>query len=189
MLKPENYDQTTAATGEGFKQLPPGAYVCKIMGARMELTRSGKEVLVLAFDIIEGEHKNFYTEIYDRKVIANKDTKWPGTYRQLTQGNSTQFFKGMITAIEKSNSGYSLENANWDETTMKGKVFGGIFGEEEFLAQDGKVKTTTRLQWVRSIESIKGDVTIPSIKKLKRDEVSSAFGGHDVPNADEEIPF
>ena len=49
---------------------------------------------------------------------------------------------------------------------MVGKVFGGIFGLEEFtLPTDGRTITFTRLRFVRSTKNI-SEANIPSVKLL-----------------------
>ena len=76
-----------------------------------------------------------------------------------------QAFKRFTTSVERSNEGYTW---NWDELSLKGKMFGGVFGREEFLTKDGKLKFTTKCRFPRSIESIrKGDFTIPDDKLHK----------------------
>lgn len=184
MQKPENYDQEEAFTGE-FKSINPGGHICKIMGSKIDTTTTGKEVLIIRFDVTEGPAKDFYSEQFDRKILTNKDAKWQGVYRQLTEGTSLKFFKGMITAIENSNSGYKW---NWDETTLKGKLFGGVFGQEEFIGQDGQIHLATKCRFIRSVEQIRKGVEIPEIKRINKSDAAAAFGGHDVA-PDEEIPF
>ena len=178
MQKPSEWESTQAATGD-FKSVTPGGHICKIISARVEQTSQGKEVLVIAFDIVEGADKNFYTDLYDKAVITNKDAKWQGTYRQLTQGDSLKFFKGLITAIENSNSGYKWD---FNEASLKGKLFGGVFGQEEWVNNKGEVKLSTKCRWIRSVEQVRKGVDVPEIKRVKRDDTAkSMFGGTDEP--------
>jgi len=181
MNKPEGYDQEQAFTGD-YKSVTPGGHICKIQGARIETTRDGADILVVAFDIVEGPCANFYTEQFDRAIIGNKDAKWQGTYRQFVDGSGLKFFKGMITAIENSNSGYKW---NWDEKTLKGKLFGGVFGQEEWLNKEGKIKLSTKCRFIRSVEQIRKGVDVPEIKRLQG---ANQFG-HDVKPDDTDINF
>ena len=185
MDKPLNYDSEQAATGE-YKIFPAGGYVCKILGAKVEQSQSGREMLVLRMDVAEGDYKNYFTQLWEEKVQTNKDAKWGCVYRQLTDGDSTKFFKGMIVAIEKSNPKYQW---NWEESSLKNKLVGAIFGVEEFESnKDGSILKSSKIKWLRSVESIrKGDFTIPEIKRLDM-SAANAFGGHDVA-PDEEINF
>lgn len=188
MNKPENFDSEPAATGE-YKSLPAGGYVCKILGAKVEQSQSGKEMLVMRIDIAEGEYKDYFSQAWEEKVQVNKDAKWGCIYRQLTEGDSTKFFKGMLSAIEKSNPGYQWD---WKESGLKGKLVGAIFGEEEFESnKDGSIKKSCKIKWLRSVESIRsGDFKIPEVKRINT-SAASAFGGYDVPPPpdDDDINF
>lgn len=166
MIKPTDWDTTEAFTGE-FKTLKPGGYICKILGAKTETTRTGKEQLILMFDIAEGEFKGFYKEQHEKKFATNPNAQWLGVYRQLTGGESEKtnpFFKGMIYSIEASNNGYIW---NWQEQSLKGKLFGGVFGQEEYLNNSNEKKVATKLMYIRSVEQIRNGVEIPAIKKLQ----------------------
>jgi hypothetical protein len=119
MNKPQGYDESQAFTGD-FENLPAGAYVCTIQGAKLDTVGAdSKECIVLAFDISEGEYAGYFKRRFDGDTRSDK--KWPGTFRQITEGKSTPFFKGMITSIELSNKGYKWD---FDESKLKGKKMG-----------------------------------------------------------------
>lgn len=183
MQKPANWDAIQAFTGE-YETIAPGGYVCVIKDAKVEKTKSEKEVLVLAFDIAEGESKGFYQRKFDEAKKNNADAKWQGTYRQLTEGKSESFFKGVVTAIENSN------NFKWDfdEGKLKGKLFGGIFGQEEYMNSKNEVKLSTKCTAIRSVETIKKGVEIPPVKKLKNTSFTSQLGTSPGEYTDE-LPF
>ena len=188
MIKPADWDTTEAFTGE-FKQIKPGGYVCRILAAKTELTKTRKEQLVIMFDIVEGEFKDFYRDQYEKKHAKNADAQWSGVYRQLTGGEANKtnpFFKGMIASIESSNNGYTW---NWNEETLKGKLFGGVFGQEEFESNTGDIKVATKLMFIRSVEQVRKGVEVPEIKRLKQtgNLASSYFGADVIP--EEEVPF
>jgi hypothetical protein len=175
MQKPEGYDETRAFTGD-FEILPLGGHICFVKQAKLDKTKMGKDVLILLFDIFEGEHKDFYKRDFERRKENNAEAKWPAVYRQLTEGKSLSFFKGMITAIENSNGSYKW---NWDESTLKGKLFGGVFGQEEYEANDGNVKLSTKCRWIRSVEQIRKGVEVPEIKRLAGKNDTSTRGQQD----------
>lgn len=196
MIRPSDWDTADAFTGE-FKTIKPGGYICKILSAKTEVTRTGREQLIIMFDIAEGEFKNFYQEQYAKRSASNSDTKWQGIYRQLTGGETDKtnpFFKGMIFSIEASNNGYKW---NWNEASLKGKFFGGVFGQEEYENSKGETKVATKLMFIRSTESIRNGVEVPEIKKLRHNGDShgfndaSQFGNDVLPDVfpEEEIPF
>lgn len=183
MQKPQGFDEALTATGD-YETLEPGGYICIIKNAAVEKTRTGKEVLKLALDIAEGEHKDYYKRQFDKRKEFNADAKWSGIYSQLTEGKSTPFFKGLIANIEASNSGYKW---NWDEKTLIGKQFGGVFGEEEYIANDGQVKKATKCVQVRSVEQIRKGVEIPPLKTLNGNSPNSSI---DItPVDDDVVPF
>jgi hypothetical protein len=185
MLKPQGYDEAEIITGD-FKKITLGGHVCQIKNARIEATTTGKEVLVIQFDIANGDCANFYTEDYQRRFLTNPDAKYHGVYRQLTEGNSVKFFKGLLTAIENSNEGYKW---NWDEKTLKGKFFGGVFGEEQYLNSKGEAKMSTKCRFIRSVEQVLAGVKVPEPKMLKGNEGYNvnSFGAEVFP--DEETPW
>jgi hypothetical protein len=193
MQKPNGYDDTQAFTGE-FETLKPGGYICKIIQAKEDTTSTGKPVLIIIFDIAEGEYKEIFKRRFDAAKKRNADAKWKGIFRQLTEGNSTKFFKGMLTSIEESNPGYKF---NFDENTLKGKLFGGIFGREQYQKNNGDYAWDTKCQSVRSIATIrKGAFEIPADKyavKPSADSVyktpTSASDFTDLQDDDGDLPF
>jgi hypothetical protein len=159
MNKPAGFDE--AETYGEFKTIAPGGHICVIKKAEVTLSQSGREMMVVYFDVAEGESAGFYMEQYNQKVKNNPNYTYKGVYRQLTTGNSLPFFKGMLADIEKSNPGYTW---NWDEKTLKGKLFGGVFGQEEYKGQDGTVKLSTKIRFIRSVDDIRKGVEVPKIK-------------------------
>lgn len=187
MNKPQGFDEALTFTGE-FETLPLGGHVCVIKSVLVEKTRTGKEMLKIALDIYEGEHKGFYQRQFERKKESNPDAKWSCVYNQLTEGTSLPFFKGVLAAIEESNKGYKW---NWDEKTLIGKLIGGVFGEEEYVAFDGSVKKATKCVQTKSVEQIRKGVEIPPLKKLpgnKAQPINNSYSNIQ-PVDDGYIPF
>ena len=164
MKKIEGYDEAQVLTGE-YENLEAGGYICKILDAKEEKSTTGKSMLVITFDILEGEHKDFYKRKYDSDTRTDK--KWPtnGIYRQMLEGEkSAGYLKGVITSLEASNPKFKWD---WDETKLKDLVFGGIFRREQYEANDGSLKFSTKLQFIRSVEKIKNnDFEVPTDKLL-----------------------
>lgn len=173
MNKPENWDQIEAFTGD-FKNITPGGHVCNVVQATVALSSTGKEMLIILFDIAEGEFESYYLKQHMQKLETNPDAKWQGIYRQLTEGNGEKFFKGLVTAIENSNPGYTWQWGENTEKSLKGKLFGGVFGQEEYLNNNGEVKLSTKCMYIRSVEQIRKGVEVPKIKKL-----AVSGGGYD----------
>lgn len=189
MKKPQGYDAAQAITGE-FRSIAPGGHICIVKQAKEDRTKTGKEVLIILFDIVEGESKDFYKEQFDRKIATNPESKWQGVYRQLTEGASTPFYKGMISAFETSNPGYKcFIGDNFDVSTLKGKLFGGVFGQEEYEAQNGDIKLATKCMFIRSVDQVRKGVKVPDIKRLNDSNGGSSQPSRNMFPPDEEIPF
>lgn len=192
--KPTGYDEATAYTGE-YETLQPGGHICVIKGATVMQTRNGTEMLKIAFDIDESDPQK-QGGFYGRQFESNKakygsETKWPagGTHRIGIDGKSVPFFKGFTTIIMESNPGYVWK---WDETTLKGKKFGAIFGEEEYRAQDGSIKSSIRVQQLRSVDVILDGVDIPAPKKLSGSSAPApaySSPAADMTETEEDLPF
>ena len=167
MNKPKNYDnEPTVMIGE-YEVLEPGGYICKILDAEESLSKTGKQMLILSYDIVEGEKKDYFKKQYKENTSEYK--KWKGRYWQLTEGESTKYFKGMIKAIEESNPNFKF---NFNEKELKGKFFGGIFGREEFYnIKTEEYQFSTKLMWIRSVDTIRnGNFRIPTDKLIEHKE-------------------
>lgn len=186
MNKPQGYDEAQAFTGD-FENLPAGAYICTIQGAKLDETSTKRECLVLALDISEGEYTGYFKKRFD--ADSRSDRKWPGTFRQITDGTSTPFFKGMITSIELSNTGYKWD---FDETKLKGKKVGALFGREQYVNGSGELKWATKCQALRSVEAVKKGIEPPADKYLAQAAgstapINSSYAQINV--EEEELPF
>jgi hypothetical protein len=173
MRRYENYDSTEAINTDR-ESLEPGGYICRILRVQSEEKEYGT-LLRIAFDIDEGDHKGYYRRMFNHKCESNPAAKWSGMYYQTVKEDDLRYFKGFITAIENSNKGYTWD---WDEKKLVGKIFGGVFGQEEFQ-KDGKILLTTRCRFVRSVDQIRKGVTIPSIKRLDATDIPDTDEGDD----------
>lgn len=182
---------------EGGKALEVGGYILKIMNAKVE-EYATCSILKVAFDIAEGEFKDHFKERFERDKKQNANAKWKGVFDIFIpkddgselDGYTKQAFKRFITSVEKSNNGFKWD---WDETKLKGKLFGGIFGREEFKTDKGEYKFAVKCRWCNSVETIKnGDFKIPDDKLIKRDNNSTSdmdLSGYETILADGDVPF
>jgi len=185
MKKYDGYTQAEAFTGD-YERIILGGHICVILKVVAEEKEYGT-LLRIAFDIADGENEGFYDRQFKRKKQNNSEAKWPGMYYQTIKQDNLSYFKGFMTSIEKSNSGYVWD---WDEKKLVGKLFGGIFGEEEYMGNDGTVKTSTKCRFVASVDKVKEGVKIPEIKKLQNTSTGAGFQyGHEVNVDDSDIPF
>lgn len=146
-----------------WETLDPGGYVCKIVKAEDSVSKSGKEMLILYFDIAEGQSSGFYKRQYEQSKQYRSEPKWQGVYYQISEGDQTKYFKGLITTLEESNH----FRFDFNEKNLVGKIFGGIFGREEYKNAKGECKFNTKLSFVRSADEVrKGNFEIPKDKLL-----------------------
>lgn len=184
MKKYSDYDQVEGFSGE-YERLQPGGYICVILKVAVEEKDYG-HLMRIGFDIADGPSEGYYDRQFKRRKQNNSEVKWPGMYYQTIREDDLRYFKGFIQAIEQSNSNYQWD---WDERKLIGKLFGGVFGEEEYLANDGSVKTSVKCMYVRSVAQIRKGVNIPEVKRLKTQGYTSHESyGHEV-SMDDDIPF
>jgi hypothetical protein len=192
MKKYEGYEQAEAFTGE-FDRLKPDGYICKIVDVKAEEKEYGT-LLRIAFDIAEGDYKDYFRQLYKKRKETLDEAKWPngGMYYQTAREDDLRYFKGFMTSIEESNPGYKW---NWDEKTLRGKLFGGIFGEEEYEGNDGIIKTAVKCRFIRSVDAIRnGKFSIPPVKTLNKKDITKTSAQNDLgsllsESADDDIPF
>ena len=107
----------------------------------------------------------------------------------IKNDTALSFFKGFITAVEKSNPGYHWD---WDEKKLIGKNVIAVFGDEEYEDKNGNIKIGTKLVEFRSLEAYKeGKITVPPLKKLERPEpkVSESANLEQLQMLDDDFPF
>ena len=181
---------------KSFQTLPKGAYVCKILKATEEPNKDGKgSHIEIAFDIAEGEYKDFYLKQYNAN--SNEDKKWPWDARYYLSIPSEDAAEWQIqnwdtfwTNVEDSNKDYCFDG---DGDKLKGKLFGGLFHIEE-NESNGNVYEHTRLKWTRAAQDIR-DNNYGKLPNDKRVSVSttpkaSDDGFMDIPDgAADSIPF
>jgi hypothetical protein len=194
--KPQGYDEAAAFTGE-FATLPAGCYVCTVKQVSMTQTKNGRDQIAILFDIAEGEHRGFYGTQYEAAKAQDSNAKWKGVHKQIMDGSSLPFFKGLMTSIEKSNSGFAFPwGKEGNEKTLVGKKFGAVMGREEFLNSNGEKRMSTKIVQVRSIDGLK-DAKVPEDKLLDDSAANKPVYGQpdengfmNIPDGiDEELPF
>lgn len=166
MIIPNNWNEIEEkGNSNGFKALPVGAYVCVIKDAR-DYTNptTGKLSYKVCVDIAEGEYKGYFQKLYDNNNLSER--KWDNNatkYLSQEQDNMG-FIKGFITSVNNSNNTtIRLEpGRELDDSQFRGLKVLGVFRLEEYRNQKGELKTKTKLDSFRSIDSI-NNVEIPSV--------------------------
>ena len=166
---------------EGGASIEPGGYELQIIGAKVEQFNNC-EIMKVAFDIVNNEqYAGFYSTRFKAAKATNSNAKWSGIFDVFIpkddgsekDGYTKTAFKRFITSVEKSNEGYTW---NWDENSLKGKLFGGVFGREEFKTNEGTYKFATKCRFPRSIESIRtGNFTIPDDKLMDKKNNDTSY--------------
>lgn len=153
------------------EHLPAGGYIAKIMDAK-EISYEWGNVLLISFDIAEGEYKNFFANDYRNQ--QQEDKKWRGTFRiripkddgSEQDGWSKKSFNNAMWAVESSNSEYHWD---WNEAGLKGKMVGVLYRNKEW-EMNGNTGWFTECCAFTDIEEIrKGSFKMPKDKPLKKE--------------------
>lgn len=149
-------DLNNVQEAQEFERVKPGGYVCVITSVE---DMPKKEYLKIEYDIAAGALKDYYRTLYNNRGF------WGASTIKSYKESALPFFKGFITAVEESNTGYHWDN---DESKLVGKKVGMVLGEEEYEAKDGSIKTRLYVSNIRSVQKIAAnDFKVPALKKLK----------------------
>ena len=176
-----------------FEQLPKGAYVIEIKGAREDQNKNGNgSHLTIAFDIAEGEYAGFYSKMFEQNT--NEDKKWPNDevfYLTVPHDGSPEYvvtnWNTFFADLEDSNNGFVFGG---DVKPLKGKLLGAKMAIEQ-SEYNGKVYDHTKMRWTCVAEDVrKGQAGKLPQDKLIQSSSSSGSGWSTVADdVDEELPF
>ena len=190
MNKPTGYDEVKV--GGDFTPIELGGHHMIVKGVREEKSKSGKDMIVVAFDFAANDKQpGYFTDLFEKDIRPDKKWNNAGTSYILTMDSQdpqkvNKNFKSFITSIEKSNN-MEVEWGNNFCDQFKNKKVGGVFGivEEEY---NGEVKKRHKLRWICEDDRVDG-ATIPKEKLLNKTG-ADVDGFVNVPaGAAEEIPF
>ena len=189
MNKPNGYDEAQAY-GD-FKVLPAGGYKCLIKKVACEKTQAGKEYLKIAFDIADGEYKDFYKEKFANDTRDINQKKWSGIWTIFVEGyeagTTNSKLKGLITSVEKSNNfTFDWNKAN-NEQDLVGKKVGIVFREEEFIGQDGQIHTSVKPCYAMNYDEVE-NAKVPNKKTLGDQAFENNYNSADA-TGDDDLPF
>lgn len=188
----------------GYRALPAGGYICRILGARTDVTANEHlPKVVVMLDIVDGEYSNYFSNKFEDKKNNSNDpqsVKFPGDgvahiVAVDRDGNTKKSFKGFCTSVEQSN-GIRLPRDNDAAfiNMLRGKEVGVLFGREEWMGSDGEPRWSTKPRFFRDVDSIiRGDFTVPEDRPLNNsysttqtmEAVNSLFG--DMPTGFAEV--
>lgn len=183
--KPLGYDEVEAGNGD-YTPIELGGHRLVVTEIE-EVQKNGYSYLKVKFDTAPDDTQpNYYAEQYKNDTRDTK--KWGGVatiFPTDKEGKTSKTFKQFCTSIEKSNNSKIQWGAAF-ESSIVGKLIGGVFGEEEYINGNGDLKTARKLFWWRSIEGVK-DAKIPSKRTVDKPEDD---GFVNIPaGIDEELPF
>ena len=190
MQKPNGYDEVQV--GGDFTPIELGGHHLVIKGVKEQESKTGKPMVVVAFDTAKNDKQpGYFSDQFDKDIRPEK--KWPanGTMYILTMDSQdankvSKSFKSFITAFEHSNNCEAI----WGEKfcdQFKGKKIGGVFGivKEEY---NGEVKKRHKVRWFCDDNRV-DSANVPEPKLLNK-APKSADAFVNVPEGiDEEVPF
>lgn len=191
--KPKDYEDVRVGD---YKVLPAGGYICRIMKAEETVSRTGKPMLKVAFDICDGEYTGYFMDQFqNRKAAADEpgEVKWPfsGTKWVMfldSEGNTNRDFKAFCTALEESGTEVWVKDT-LDASRLKDAQIGIVFRREEQEYNNLTSWRTVpfRFRSVKSIET--GDFTVPEDKPLNKAPALDLTGVDSFQAAEDDIPF
>ena len=171
IAKPKAYDEINI--NEEFEKLELGGHKGIIIKVE-EYTSdfSGKKSLKVYVDTASDDKQpEYFKKQYENDTRI--DRKYPnGAIKYISLGeeeNQVKMLKAFITAYENSNNCQFDWNKEVDQ--LNGKKIGLVFGMEEYLNQEGKLKTINKLRDFRSIDKV-DNIKIPKVKLLDGSYVS-----------------
>ena len=158
---------------QNFEQLPKGAYVVRIKDAKIAKDKNNNNQLVIAFDIAEGEYKDFYKGQFDRNT--SEDKKWPIDaifYLTIPHDGCADYvvtnYDSFFADLEDSNNGFVFSG---DEKTLKGKLIGAKMHIRQ-TEYNGNVYNHTRMKW----SCVADDVRNGKAGRLPNDKLVDSSG-------------
>lgn len=142
------------------KSLPAGGYICKFTKVEDNPDRN---FLYIEFDIAKGEFEGYY------KKLSDEYNFWGGKcWRSYTE-KALPLFKRFCSCVNKSNNGFIFDgDTNADEQTLVGKLIGLVLCEEEYMGNDGNIKTRLYVDREYSVEDIiAGNFKVKELKKYE----------------------
>lgn len=194
MKRPNDWD--TVKPYEDRKPLTPGGYICEVKKVEETTNKNGGAMVVVKFDIAEGELKGYFFDDYSARRLNDPNAKWPyaGTKWINVEdfnGGTHRMLKSFVNAVEAENvkidNGRELVFAR-----AKGALVGVVFREEESESMTGGTYWRTVPYHFCTAEDIRtGNYRVPKRKELKTDQPKPATNGDPFGFAEtaEDIPF
>lgn len=158
-----NWNEVEEATE--YEKVTPGVYSCIITAATDNVVG---EYFKVEYDIADGKFHGYYRDLYKSKGF------WGGSFIKSYKQKARPFFKGMLTALEMSNTGFKVATYDNDPAKLRGLRLGLVLAEEEYKSKDGDIKKRLYVHQIRSIKAIKEEqIDIPPLKRLAQNTAKS----------------
>jgi hypothetical protein len=196
------YDKSKRKSNN-YVQLPKGAYVIVIKGAKMDKWPSGDERIAIAFDIAEGEYKGLYQSQFDSDTRSGKQWPYDAVFNLNVPTDSSEpwvwdTYNSFFADLEDSNNGFVFSG---DLKALKGKVIGGKFHNRQ-TEKDGNIYDHIVMKWTCIADDVRNNRAgkLPNDKligtgtrasRVSTSSSSDSDGFMDIPDGtvDEELPF
>jgi hypothetical protein len=124
-----------------------GGYILKCIKVELIKSKEKQEMIILYFDIDEGTHEGYFK-------------KYPLRFYNLYQDDTfISYFKALLTYFKNSNpeslKESDLQGDSFDERKLIGLKIGAVLREEEYSNKNGEVRSSLKIFYFRSIDSIK----------------------------------
>ena len=190
----KNEYENASATGGEYQRMTAGGYVCRIQAVRTKGTDYyGKEIdyvtekqyVKLIWDVAEGDFAGKFSDDY----WTGEDKDWG--HQVYMSWKNMGALKNAITCLEDSNPGFdamaAFEADKWE--LFIGKQIGLVLGEEEYLGNDGTVRTRFGFPRIKSVQDIRdGKYKVPPLKKLEGEQAAPSTAGSS-DDAYSDVPF
>ena len=175
-----DFNQIEAREDGTYNAPSPGGYIARIERVK---DNEQKEYLVIEWDFAEGPFAGYNAETEERAGF------WPTRLFRSYKEKALPFFKGFLTAVERSNRRFVFDCAR--PACLEGKLVGIVLGEEEYRKRNGKTGTRLYVARTCSIDTIEdGKYTVPECKRLQADtQAASAPALAELDGDDGELPF
>jgi hypothetical protein len=143
----------------------------------------------MEYDIAKGDFAGYYAALNERLGF------WGGRFYKSYKETALGMFKRMCSAVSNSNNGFVFDgDTNADEQTLVGKLIGLVLCEEEYIGNDGNIKTRLYVEREISVDDvISGNFKVKDMKKLpeeKRPAESTDNSFMEIPKSSaEDLPF
>lgn len=178
MQKPYGYDDVKVSS---YSALPVDAYICRTVKVEERKNKHGKDMIVVALDIADGEYSNYFMNLFNNRKLGSKtpnEVKYPNNgiayVNVYDQDNkTTKKFKRFCVAVEADD-----RQIAWNDNfarSVTGARIGVIFRREENEYEGKRYWQTKPFTFIDAARVESGDYTVPDDLPLEAQD--NGYGG------------